>query len=210
MANEVSELLETYLRILYSPNYAANFFANQQSTVCEAQLKPFINQEYLAVEQYARFRNFIYHLKLSLTLVNNLLTEDELSDIIKIYLDAPDFWDFKGRSLLENFCLFAYKILNNENKKIQASLIMLQGVVAGLMNQPEMNSPWEHVVEQTDTQAKEIFLTDYQLISSSGKILSPNEVSDSNTSQYQITVIVENNQKVEILCQQKSYLAQQT
>jgi hypothetical protein len=209
MTAEVSHLLGSYLKLLYSPVFTDQFFATKQTAHCENFLKPFINRERLRAEQHARFRNFIFHIRMSLTLLDDILTTEELESITLSYLDSADFWDFRGRSLIENFCLFAYKNLNIDNKPITADLIKLQGIVAGLMADCEKSSPWEGGIVTVNQQiAKESFFSKFKLVSDSGQVITRVEAQEDSpqvffSTSFEVVVTIESTRKVQISCQQQ-------
>lgn len=167
---EATNLLSNYLKLLYSPS----FFHNDQAHLRETFV---IKDDDLVAEQQARHRNLFNFLKMSNPPLFLVLEEFQLKTEVSEYCDSDNFWQFQGRTLLENFCLYIYNKPSYMNKVFIREVAKVSGIISGLFQAYRDNSiisPWKNRVQFFDTQSQktveESFESSIPIINASGII----------------------------------------
>jgi len=129
---------EKYLKILYSEKEWAK--CKEDKTEQMLVLKSSIDIERLIVERKARVRNLRTHLHQSLLLLPKFLTRKEFLPLVTNFCNSDLFWEYKGRTLEENFCF--YLIKQNELNGPLQDLAKIDGILIGLGSNSKAPSPW--------------------------------------------------------------------
>jgi hypothetical protein len=196
--------LKDYLRLLYSPSFAHNYFENNHESK-NLPLLANINKDRLIIEQGARAKNFHNYMLMTLPILKTVLSEDLLTTLTTTYCDADDFWEFNGRSLTENFCLYAYKFLKYKDMHFQAEIARLQGVISGLPNtKASGTSVWGGQVSIVNHLFTETYQTTAVLIDNSGALpgaenkTTLNNLSTENNKPSQISVVIDDDNNIKV------------
>ena len=67
---------------------------------------------------------------------------DEHASLVQAYTDDEAFVTARGRSLPENYCLWAYEVLRARGDEFAAQVAKLDGVASGIKLDPNAPSPW--------------------------------------------------------------------
>lgn len=136
-----------YLRLLYSARFGARvrraLERRRSFTTEDLQFVRSVDFQHLAAEQKARVRNLSFSLRKSCPFLAQLLSESEFRELVAAYADSQLFWQAWGRSLAENFCLFAYRKLLSAGCNREAEVARLDGVSSGVAASASgAASPW--------------------------------------------------------------------
>ncbi|MGA5129410.1 hypothetical protein ACPCTO_06330 [Streptomyces olivoreticuli] len=136
------------LRLLYSETAAMVVRATVDDPAAEisettASVLATVDFQALAVERAARLRNLRRHLQRTCPALWECLDEDLLTRLVEEYADSPAFWQSAGRTLFENFCLFAHDAIAEESR-LYADVLHLFGLVSRF-SAPELIAPPEDV-----------------------------------------------------------------
>jgi hypothetical protein len=95
-------------------------------------------------------------------LLNQMVSKADLLPLVQAYAASPCFWIHRGRSLIEDFCLFVFQSSNiNSLLKLVARI---EGVHSGLSTSFTLNTPWtEHQIEHHGNDTLEIFLAPFAI-----------------------------------------------
>ena len=150
-SGSVEARMEIYLRLFYSPTFAA--LAERAITLPRASaLEPgpasvlgclrLVDFERLKVEQRGRLSQLGRQLRKQAQPLWASLSTEEISRLVATFADAPEFWQPRGRSGTENFCLFAHAAFEREGRFFLADLAQLLGTISGSSAHYDRPSPW--------------------------------------------------------------------
>jgi len=136
--------LFVYQRMLYSTVVADVVFETARSfpsEVAEPMLEWIrgVDTEQLAAERAARVRNLSAHLARALPTLQGMLGTDLHREWVSRFADAIEFWQARGRTLAENYCLYVAPRLDD---LFLSTLARLDGTLSGLAAAPRAASPW--------------------------------------------------------------------
>jgi len=125
----------------------------------------------IAPERNARLLHLTASLTRALDPLLGSLAPGEARQLVGAFCDSAFFWRGQGRSLAEHFCLFQHGVWTSDGRHAEADLARLYGVLSGLNEQPEKNSPWPgHTRESAaGVRAAETFSTVWPLVSAAGE-----------------------------------------
>ena len=176
-----------YLRLLYSPRQAEAFRRELEEAPdgmppATAALLRTVDFTRLAIEQSARARNLLFRLKeLSPSLFRIFANDSDLA-MVSSFCDSDDFWEPKGRTLLESFCLFAAGRLSGAGGETDAALARLWGVMSGLQAAPASASPWSNASLRhnpaPDVHVEERFVSRWPLLTTEGTVVEANALRE--------------------------------
>ncbi|WP_445029680.1 hypothetical protein [Streptomyces sp. SAS_270] len=134
---------ELMLRLMYSSSAAAQVLhALDDGTSLDtttAAVFATVDFRALAVERAARLRNLSRHLQRTCPPLWACLGEDVLTPLVEGYADAEAFWQSEGRTLFENFCLYAHRAVAGASR-LHADVLQLFGLI-GRFSAPELIAP---------------------------------------------------------------------
>src|SRR5579862_4952673 len=176
--DDVQARMALYLRLLYSePDAAAARTALAAGRAAPATLAVLrgLDFERLQVERRARLSQLILHLgKQSQPLWVAL--GGETRAVVSAFANSPLFWQVRGRTIVENFCLFAHERLEADGRPFLADLAELVGTMSALMAGLGPSSPWrDHDVPGValpDAEGGESFVARFDLIDDDGTVRS--------------------------------------
>ncbi|MFD8394439.1 hypothetical protein ACFV2N_35875 [Streptomyces sp. NPDC059680] len=139
---------ELLLRLLYSKTSAdvvADALAAGEGRVCPetAAVLATVDFHALTVERAARLRNLNRHLQRTCPPLWQCLDKKTLTPLVEGYADADAFWRSTGRTLFENFCLYAHGAVRGRSALL-ADVFQLFGLVSRF-SAPELIAPPEDV-----------------------------------------------------------------
>jgi hypothetical protein len=186
---------KVYLRLLYSARFGQRIRGAVQ------RRRPFtsgsfgflqsVNFEQLAAEQKARIRNLSFSLRAACELLAKVLPEPQFRELVAAYAESQLFWRGLGRSLGENFCVFAYSKFRGENALFLAETARLDGVISGVAAAAAQASPWRShlALPHTQSPSSETYSSSHCVITQHGAVRS---AADPETQgSYRVTVNVE-------------------
>lgn len=121
--------MELYIMLIYSSVVMDRVL--QLLASCSDNTKNYtflqeLNYERLKVEQYARMRNMIFHLKQNPLVKEIIEIEGENIDIlIPEFFNSPHFWSPKGLDFAESFICFLHEHYSNKNMEKITDLIRI-------------------------------------------------------------------------------------
>jgi len=199
---EAQYLLQNYLKLLYSPSFSTNYQKLSDNKV--NHLLHNVNIEHLKFEQGARQRNLFKFFQTATPLFTNFFSEEVLRKAVAGYCDSDDFWQFRGRNIVENFCLYFHNYLVRDKNNFGADITKLYGIISGLSHTMDLNSPWQGSLVSYDPYSfiwKEKFHSLFQLIQTNGEIQSQLAISShEEIVEYEIEVIIKDKSSIEIHC----------
>lgn len=125
---------QAYLRAMYSGTPAAT--ASPEVAFVIGHL----SDERLQVERAARLRNLRTVMHDDMRLLNRKLNKDELLPHVQDYAKSERFWMHRGRTLVEDFCLFFVEC--SAASPVLKLLARIEGVYSGLSASIEAETPW--------------------------------------------------------------------
>lgn len=131
---DASKLQDIYVRILYCTSLSALDDSAESN-----YLKKNIDFARLSVEQAGRIRNLRTVLHSELKFLNLFLSKDEMLPYVRSYCNSEDFWLHKGRTLLEDFCLFLCGQPVDAKLKFLAEV---EGTSSGVSFDQRATTPW--------------------------------------------------------------------
>lgn len=139
---------ELLLRLLYSKSSAelvADALKDPSGRVCEATESVLSTVDFhaLTVERAARLRNLNRHLQRTCPPLWECVEKEAITPLIEAYADSDAFWQSAGRTLFENFCLFAHGAVTGRSRLL-ADVFHLFGLVSRF-SAPELIAPPEDV-----------------------------------------------------------------
>jgi hypothetical protein len=193
---------EIYQRLLYGDRWSAfvaSVLKENPSAVPRATTSflETINYERLGVEQRARTRNLRSVLSRNCPSLVGLIGPDAHLELTKGFVNWTEFWTPKGRTLTENFCLYAHASLLARGDRFASEVAHLCGVISGLKFAPSSPSPWT-AVKSTQTLvfpvegaiAAESFVTIWQLIDQAGNVPSAENLAYVSLANKQRIVVI--------------------
>ncbi len=146
---------QLYLRLLYSD--AAERELNRAvievlPAPTQALLKS-LDRGRISREREARIRNLAGFIRRGSPALAKFLGEELFLKCIDAFANSFYFWEGKGRTLVEAFCLFCFdkKIINRQEGR---DLAQLTGVASGLLANVNRSSPWSDHVLRISRDAK--------------------------------------------------------
>jgi hypothetical protein len=133
-----------------------------------------VNFDLLAIEQSARQRNILRHILRAAPSLEVVISQERLHELAASFVNSITFWSAHGRSLVENFCLFAFELLPVDS--LERDVIRLCGSAAGILAKPDAISPWSPDSEVDSTHliegslATETFLSSWRLLDEAGAL----------------------------------------
>jgi hypothetical protein len=196
MSQEFRHLIQTdtararsllYLRLLYSSHYTEfirTLMREERLRIPPTTLAVLetVDFDLLTIEQSARKRNVLRHILRAAPSLEVALSGKQLSDLAESFVNSTAFWSARGRSLIENFCLFAFDLL--ELNSFKRDVMRLCGVVAGISVDHEAASPWplDSDVDSTPlidgALATETFLSNWRLLDESGALPAVDNIKE--------------------------------
>ncbi|MEU6373904.1 hypothetical protein [Streptomyces sp. NPDC046909] len=139
---------ELLLRLLYSKSSAAvvaDALAAPSGRVSAetAAVLATVDFHALTVERTARLRNLGRQLQRTCPALWECLDQETLTGLVEGYADADAFWRSTGRTLFENFCLYAHGVVGARSALL-ADVFQLFGLVSRF-SAPELVAPPEDV-----------------------------------------------------------------
>jgi hypothetical protein len=146
-SDEIADSISLYLRLLYSREageLAKRLLA--EGAISETALRWLrtVDFERLGQERRARAAQLRHQLTRSSPRFAALTEGALFKSLIELYCDSPELWSSRGRSLAESFCLFAARVLRERGERFLADVAMLDGVLSGFPEKPDVPSPWEN------------------------------------------------------------------
>jgi hypothetical protein len=168
---------ELYLRLLYGSRICEEVlaFAARHPERVPATTRAVlgtIDPALLRLEHRARRRNLARHLLRAAPSLALAFEEAVLGEMVEAFTDAPEFWDARGRSLAENFCLFAWE-RTGPAASFGRDVLRLCGIVTGQSVRPE-GSPWGAEGREPSplpgAVALETFVSGWRLVDRAGRL----------------------------------------
>jgi hypothetical protein len=179
----VQARMEIYLRLFYSPTFAAVAESALAAPAPAPSAGPaavlgcleLVDFRRLQVEQRGRVAQLERQLRKHCQALWAYLLEDEITALVGRFADAPEFWVPRGRSGTENFCLHAHSEFERSGRPFLADLVQLLGVISGLTAFTQKPSPWQNrraAPEPPSGQvlASEAFVARFPLLDAAGRI----------------------------------------
>jgi hypothetical protein len=129
----------------------------------------------LSLEQEARRRNLTKQVVRGLPSLETVLAPEMLAELMDGFVNSQEFWMPRGRTIQENFCLFAAEQMDADHR-FERDVLRLCGIVTGLIAAPAMPSPWPPQMEQEQAPtvdgalAVETFVSDWRLLGPAGSL----------------------------------------
>ena len=176
---------DLYLRVLYSPGCSARLgdVMKHHPASLPAATRAFleaIDPALLALEQVARRRGLLHHILRELPSLKWLFSAEALATLAATFVESDVFWQSRGRTLGENFCLFCVEQSGCPMSLLERDLARLLGVIAGLSAAPDKPSPWSTTQGHQRVEgmlpgsvAGEMFLSDFRLVDERGAVPEP-------------------------------------
>jgi len=134
---------ELMLRLMYSSSAAAQVLraldGNAALDPTTAAVFATVDFRALSVERAARLRNLSRHLQRTCPPLWKCLGEEVLAPLVEGYAGAEAFWQSEGRTLFENFCLYAHRTVAGTSR-LHADVLHLFGLI-GRFSAPELIAP---------------------------------------------------------------------
>ncbi|MCH9687307.1 MAG: hypothetical protein K0V04_38085 [Deltaproteobacteria bacterium] len=185
--------METFLRLLYSPTLASGLrlAAEHGGDGLDPDTRSILDTldfERLAFFQRSRVSQLHVHFRRQFGALVATAPAPMLESIIAGFADSPRFWEPRGRSLGENFALFAYERFTAQERPDLADLVRLQGIVSGMSARPTADSPWPDrrpppaVALGLHAIALDCFHTRSRLLDERGAVLSGDQFLQDNAA----------------------------
>lgn len=197
---EAQSLLQDYLKLLYSSSFAETYY---QAVDNESDNPLFhVNQSHLDFERGARQRNLFKFFQTASPLFSNFFPENMLREVVTNYCDSENFWQYTGRNLVENFCIYFHEKLLINNNRFGADITKLHGIISGLPLTVDLQSPWKESKVQFMPELslfEESFYSPFQLVNHDG-VIQTEQPEFEQSSNYEIKITIKNKASVEIKC----------
>lgn len=155
---DAKKIQEFYLHALYTEAPISNFISEEEHFFLQHHLS-----ERLNIERAARLRNLRTVLHDDMHLLNRIFSRADLLPMVQNYAASPYFWMHRGRSLIEDFCLFVFQSYNID--PLLKLVARIEGVHSGLSASIVLNTPWpEHQIEDQGKDILESFLTPFYIV----------------------------------------------
>ncbi len=144
--NKFSNLTNLYLQLLYSQKAAelAKEKLNAQSaSPLVLKLLKTINFDRLSIEREARIGNLTTQLARICRIFFSICPRPRARVYVAQFCQSNLFWEFKGRSLEENFAVFLFDHLKSEGEFGLAEVIKLDGIISAVQIATDLESPWK-------------------------------------------------------------------
>lgn len=164
-----------YLRLLYSHTFEATASAFEAALPAETGKLLRLVPPGIAMERRARLANLTRYLVKNTSMLGLVVDDERLRSWIEKWVSAPDFWDGRGRTLVESFCLFLYPVLRRHSR-YHAEIVRLEGVLAGAPRGNDDQSPWsapglslDHATRREGEAMIESFQSAFELLDCDGR-----------------------------------------
>lgn len=133
---DAKKIQQFYLRALYTaiPD-DARLGAEEQFVLKTMQL------DRLEIERAARLRNLRSVLHDDMCLMNRLISKSALFSHVQAYAASPYFWLHRGRTLIEDFCLFFVEF--GAADAVTKLVAEIEGVHSGMSALDSCHTPWQ-------------------------------------------------------------------
>lgn len=144
-----------YVRLLYSGTTSI-----LDDSIESQYLIGHLDSDRLEVEHKARVRNLRTVLYTDMRFLNRFVDKNFMLDVVQGYCGSKEFWQHRGRTLLEDFCLFFYEQLTLDPRL--RLLAEIEGTSSGMSIDVMAKTPWcNH--QQTGGNCIEYFAADYMI-----------------------------------------------
>ncbi len=142
-----NEIQRNYIKLIYGKNK----FIKNSSVFSDIE----INR--LEVEQKARIRNIRTILFNESFFIKSIYTKEEFLILVNKFVTSDFFWNFFGRTLMENFCLYIFN--NSKESELKKLILKIEGITSALSNNKNIKSPWGNIRNDN----KEKFIDDFNV-----------------------------------------------
>ncbi|MCB9718529.1 MAG: hypothetical protein H6712_32060 [Myxococcales bacterium] len=101
-----------------------------------------LDEDRIRAEHQHRHSGLVNWMGLGCRRLRTVLGDEAHDVLVGAYADDEAFVTPRGRSLPENYCLWAYDVLRARSDDFAAQVAKLDGVVSGIKQQPGAPSPW--------------------------------------------------------------------
>lgn len=146
----VEELQGKYIRLLYGDNTPCRDESDESVFIISN-----MDISRLEVERNARVRNLRTVLHGSMRFLGAYISKDSLLPIVRSYCADSQFWRHRGRTLLEDFCLFF-----SQQPEVDPQLRLvceIEGTLSGMSVPASINSPWPDHHQTQDGHQEALF-----------------------------------------------------
>ena len=171
--------MDLHLRLLYSESaakIAAQTLQNRQAPAETLAVLETFNFERLQVERRARHAQLGVHLGKQCASLWECLGEVEVVNAVAAFADSAAFWEVRGRTLTENFAVFARAHFESKGNGFVADLAELLGTLSAVMSKSIIDCPWpNHAAAPSNylgCEWSETMQLGFDLIDESGQIRS--------------------------------------
>lgn len=172
-----ADKMRMHLRVLYSADLTKEAPSIESlSTASYRQFMETFDCERLIVERRQRIADLIGHCRRQCEALWRAAGDERLANFMSAFAGDESFWEPRGRSLSENFCLFATARFTASGEEGLADLARLVGVVCGLSAAPDQQSPWPSAkpapahLRTPRVVATEAFVSSFDLLDSDSKV----------------------------------------
>ncbi|MFB4373320.1 hypothetical protein RAC92_07040 [Agrobacterium sp. CR_3] len=177
-SEEPKDITKLYLRMLYSEKYivaAKRVLESKNGSEIVNRFLRTVNFEILALEQAARTRNLMRHLLRAAPSLNIAVEENLRYQMVREFIEGGAFWESRGRSLTENFCVFAIEAFMDHLTDFGRDTIKLGGLVSGILTSNGRPSPWADttfgkLASESDVEYAESFGSKFRLVDQRGNL----------------------------------------
>ncbi len=154
---DAKKIQQFYLQALYTEVDTTSRLNAEEAFVLKT-----ISRDRLEIERAARLRNLRTVIHDDMTLLNKIISKNDFMPHLELYVASPYFWMHRGRTLVEDFCLFFANFSNaSEVLKLVARI---EGVHSGLSASAETKTPWqEHTIYKDGKDTVESFIAPFKL-----------------------------------------------
>lgn len=128
-------LQQIYLQLLYSKEISDIPESLEKKYIAET-----INTDRLKIERSARIRNLRSVLHTDMRLLSRYIDKVSLLPYIELYCTSNFFWLFRGRTLIEDLCVFLVK--NTDMHPYMKVIAQIEGIFSALSTEILKLSPW--------------------------------------------------------------------
>jgi hypothetical protein len=192
---------QLYIRLLFSAECARQTAAALHTGALPPMIAEWVRSldfSRLELERAARLRNLSFYLTRSVDTLRALLEPVEWQSLVAGYCDSEQFWRSQGRSLAENFCLYAHDVLAARGRGFLASVARLNGMTSGL--HAGGPSPWP---SQQASSTSETMISPWPLIDDEGALPAPQNVAQlqrCDDEPFEVTVTILSDGRVKTDC----------
>lgn len=153
---DANKIQHAYLRAMYTET------PQEPASGEEAFVMAHFLNERLEVERAARVRNLRTVLHDDMRLLRRVIDKSELLPYVQAYAKSEWFWTHRGRTLIEDFCLFFVEC--SAASAVFKLLARIEGVCSGLSASTADASPWTTHLKVCDgEETRESFAAPFAL-----------------------------------------------